>query len=207
MRIDEKSIFKGEYSAEKYQSKNPIGRYLVNKFLSNITELVESVANNKRIHEIGCGEGQITGLLYQKGFEIRGTDIRKESIEVAKKNAFDNNLDIEFKIGSIYELEESDISDIIMCCEVLEHLENPILALENLKEITSQYIILSVPREPIWRLMNMARGKYLSEFGNTPDHIQHWSTKSFKKLVSNYFNIIEVRQPLPWTILLCEIKK
>jgi hypothetical protein len=30
-----------------------------------------------------------------------------------------------------------------------------------------------VPREPIWRIGNMARGRYLGDLGNTPGHIQH----------------------------------
>jgi hypothetical protein len=63
-----------------------------------------------------------------------------------------------------------------------------------------------VPREPIWRLLNMMRGKYIGSLGNTPGHLQHWSTSEFRKFVAPVFNVVEVRTPLPWTILLMQRK-
>lgn len=53
------------------------------------------------------------------------------------------------------------------------------------------------------RLLNMARGKYIGDFGNTPGHIQHWGKKHFVKFVSGQFEVVETRSPLPWTMLLC----
>ena len=101
---------------------------------------------------------------------------------------------------------KDDSAELIVCCEVLEHLQNPQKAFKSLQRIVKKNLILSVPREPIWRLLNFMRGKYLSEFGNTPGHIQHWSRYSFIKTVSRYFDIIEVKSPLPWTMLLCQNK-
>ncbi|WP_207642472.1 hypothetical protein, partial [Desulfosporosinus sp. I2] len=68
------------------------------------------------------------------------------------------------------------------------------------------HIILSVPREPLWRILNLARGKYIPDLGNTPGHIQHWSKKSFLRLVNRYFDVLEVKSPLPWTMVLCRIR-
>ena len=51
--------------------------------------------------------------------------------------------------------------------------------------------------------LNLARGKYIKDLGNTPGHLQHWSKKSFITLVEKYFTVIEVKSPLPWTMLLC----
>ena len=68
-------------------------------------------------------------------------------------------------------------------------------------------MIISVPREPIWRFLNLLRGKYIKDLGNTPGHLQHWSSDKFVDLVSNYFEIIEVKKPFPWTMLLCKAKK
>ena len=57
-----------------------------------------------------------------------------------------------------------------------------------------------------WRLLNMLRGKYCSAFGNTPGHLQHWSKRRFVTPVSTYFDILEVKTPFPWIMLLCQRK-
>jgi len=107
----------------------------------------------------------------------------------------------------VYDLDEnSDTAELILCCEVLEHLDNPQQALSIIEKLSNPYFIVSVPREPIWSILNMFRGKYLQSFGNTPGHIHHWSKKEFVYLVSKYANIIEIRSPLPWTILLCKTR-
>ncbi|MGB5278622.1 MAG: methyltransferase type 11, partial [Gammaproteobacteria bacterium] len=112
-----------------------------------------------------------------------------------------------FQQRSIYDIKaQTDTADLIVCCEVMEHLEYPEDGLQALQKIVDKHLILSVPREPVWRILNIARGKYLSNLGNTPGHIQHWSRSGFVKLVSNYFDIIEIRTPIPWTMLLCRKK-
>ena len=61
--------------------------------------------------------------------------------------------------------------------------------------------VVSVPREPVWRAANLARGKYLGALGNTPGHIQHWSTRRFSRLVATRFDVVNVRTPFPWTVV------
>jgi len=63
-----------------------------------------------------------------------------------------------------------------------------------------------VPREPIWRILNMARGKYWRALGNTPGHLQHWSRSGILGLLAEHFEIVEVRTPLPWTMVLCRAR-
>ncbi len=45
------------------------------------------------------------------------------------------------------------------------------------------HLLVSVPREPLWRGLNMARGAYIKELGNTPGHLNHWSRKAFVELL------------------------
>ncbi len=107
---------------------------------------------------------------------------------------------------SIYHFEREPHSvDLIFVLEVLEHLEDPDAALAELQRVTARHVILSVPREPIWRILNMARGSYLCDFGNTPGHLNHWSTRSFVATVNRYFVVRAVRTPLPWTIVHAEL--
>ncbi|MDG2169878.1 MAG: hypothetical protein P8L44_18365, partial [Opitutales bacterium] len=66
----------------------------------------------------------------------------------------------------------------------------------------ADHYVFSVPREPIWRILNMARFKYLGDWGNTPGHLNHWSLNSFTKSVTeNGFEIVEVLNPFPWIMV------
>lgn len=185
---------------EKYTTRNPVARYLVANFLSTVVALVRSTGA-RNIHEVGCGEGELAHIIAQAGIStVKGTDFSGAMIELAASKF----RDIEFRQRSIYDLRaDQDAADLVVCCEVLEHLVDPRRALERLASISRQHCLLSVPREPLWRALNCLRGSYLSQFGNTPGHLQHWSRAEFLRLVGKYFEIVEVRSPIPWTVVLC----
>lgn len=165
-------------------------------------------AKPSSIHEVGCGEGHWVLEWASQNFVTRGSDFSEKVIDLARENALLYGVDPSiFKVRNIYELERGeDDADLIVCSEVLEHLANPSAALASLQKIVPKHIILTVPREPIWRTMNMARGTYLKDFGNTPGHIQHWSSTKFTRMVQQYFDVVDVRKPLPWTMLLCKAR-
>ena len=189
---------------DKYGSRNPLVRRIMAGFVSDLQDLVD-LTEPSSIHEVGCGEGYWTLLWKAQGRSVCGSDFSRAAIELARKNALEQGLGGElFRQRSIYDLNPAeDSADLVVCCEVLEHLESPEMALRVLRKIARRRAIFSVPREPIWRMLNMARGQYWSQLGNTPGHLQHWSRGSFTALVSRYFKIDETRSPLPWTMLLC----
>lgn len=193
---------------DKYNSKNPLVRFLMKGFTDVISGFVSRVSP-RTIHEIGCGEGYWVLDWYQQDIEARGSDFSEKVIRLAQENARNRNLPASiFFTRSIYDIvPERDSADLIVCCEVLEHLQNPDVALSALSRVVSDYVILSVPREPIWSILNLFRGKYIDAFGNTPGHIQRWSSKEFIGLACRYFDVVDVKNPLPWTILLCRRTK
>lgn len=201
--LSEKGVVVGN-TFDKYHSGNPIVRKIMQGFESALLDLL-NVANPSSIHEVGCGEGYWVLRWLEQGLVARGSDFSSTVIKLARDNAIERNLPEElFKQQSIYDLQpEQDSAALVVCCEVLEHLEQPEEALRVLQKITRKYAIFSVPREPMWRVINMTRGKYWSDFGNTPGHIQRWSQREFTKLVSQYFDVEQVRTPFPWTMLLC----
>ncbi|MEO1081890.1 MAG: methyltransferase domain-containing protein [Pseudomonadota bacterium] len=192
---------------DKYGSKNPIVKKIMAGFDSSLSQLVERSAP-KNIHEVGCGEGYWSLQWSAQNLKVNGSDFSPRVIEIARQNAIERGLpDDIFKVRSIYDLDEiQDKADLVVCCEVLEHLENPELGLQTLRTIVGSHLIVSVPREPLWRALNLARGKYIRALGNTPGHLQHWSSRSFVKFVSTCFDVVEIRKPLPWTLLLCRHK-
>ncbi|QNA90997.1 class I SAM-dependent methyltransferase [Massilia sp. Dwa41.01b] len=189
---------------DKYGSKNPIVKWMMNGFDTALSELVTRAAP-RSIHEVGCGEGYWVLRWNEGGIPARGCDFSTAVIDIARENAGQRALQPGlFEARSIYDLEAArDAADLVVCCEVLEHLEDPEAGLRALQSVTVRHLILSVPREPLWCALNLARGKYIRDWGNTPGHLQHWSRKGFISLVSSYFDIVETRSPLPWTMLLC----
>jgi len=187
---------------DKYGSRNPVARLLMQGFLNAFDELVQRAAP-RTVYEIGCGEGHLSRSLLDRGIEVRGCDV--EAPVVAEANALNGGPQGgRFEVKSVYDFKDGELQvDAIVCCEVLEHLTDPEAALDLIARQSATHFIFSVPREPIWRVLNMARCKYLSDLGNTPGHLQHWSSTAFKDMISKRFDILEVRRPLPWTMVLC----
>lgn len=189
---------------DKYASGNPIVKWMMAGFETALSDFVTKVAPST-IHEIGCGEGFWVLKWHEQGIQARGSDFSSKVIELARENAIEKGIPTSlFTTRSIYELTESaDKASLVVCCEVLEHLEKPETALQKLTHVVEKHLIVSVPREPLWRTLNVIRGKYPGQLGNTPGHIQHWSKKDFIRLIKKYFDIVEIKSPLPWTMLLC----
>ena len=187
---------------DKFNSSNPVARWLMAGFIREFGDLVAQVAVSS-ILEIGCGEGDMLSIL--RGLTdapLSGFDVNLAVLKAAK--------DVCPEAGIIladgHHLPYPDKSfDLVVACEVLEHVQSPGQVLGEMKRVGREYCITSVPREPLWRMLNMMRGKYWGELGNTPGHIQHWSARSYVGLLGQHFEVIAVKNPLPWTMALCKI--
>ena len=91
--------------------------------------------------------------------------------------------------------------DLVVAIEVFEHFADPDRALAELVRVGTDELIASVPLEPIWRVGNMVRGRYLGDLGNTPGHVNHWSRRGFSRFVAQRWDVTEVACPLPWTMV------
>ena len=190
----------------KYESQNPIAQWLTRNFKSNLLELI-ATTNAREIHELKCvtWRAPASTALHIRPDSFRASDFSAEIIETAK--LMHGGKGVEFSQGSIYDITRQDRAQLMICCEVLEHLETPEEALQKIQSLKPEFAVFSVPREPLWRMTNMARFKYLGDLGNTPGHLQHWSKRGFTQMISRYFEIIEIRSPYPWTMLLCRPKR
>ena len=189
---------------DKYNTRNPLARALMNGFLAAFDELAAHTGA-RSCFEVGCGEGELSLRLAQRGVAIAGCDVEADTVAEANSRAAGRGHEpAPFATRSLFELDPAEIdTDLVVCCEVLEHVEAPERAVEILASLNARHVLVSVPREPIWRALNMARGKYLGSFGNTPGHIQHWGKAGFLRLLKRRFDIVAVRSPLPWSMALC----
>jgi 2-polyprenyl-3-methyl-5-hydroxy-6-metoxy-1,4-benzoquinol methylase len=187
----------------KYASKNLVVRRIMSGFNRALSELV-CVAEPQTIHEVGCGEGFWVLHWLAQGYSVKGTDFSRKVIAIARENATKAGVSADvFHTKSVYDVRPSeDRADLLVCSEVLEHLEQPERAIAALSAVGAGRVILTVPREPLWRMLNVARGRYVPRWGNTPGHLQHWSKRRFLEFVGAYFEVEQVRDPLPWTLVL-----
>jgi trans-aconitate methyltransferase len=188
---------------DKYATRNPVEKRLVSGFLDDVCELVARTGANDA-HEVGCGEGELSLMLARRGLRIRGSDVSVEVIEEARRRASAARLEVEYRAAPIDALAPpDDAAELVVCCEVLEHLDDPEGALDTLVELAQPWLLVSVPREPLWRVLNLARFKYVGDLGNTPGHLGHWSRRGFLDLLSSKAEVVDVRSPVPWTMALC----
>lgn len=193
---------------DKYSARNPLVRWMMGGFMAAFDELVQRSGVSDRAIEIGCGEGELSIRLARKGVSVSGCDIAGEAVDEARERATRAGVDVRFEACGIDEsLQRLGTAPLVVCCEVLEHLEDTASALDTLARLSTGFVLVSVPREPLWRVLNMARLRYLGKLGNTPGHIKHWSRRAFVDMLSRRFDIVAVRSPLPWTMVLCRVPR
>lgn len=189
---------------DKYNTRNPIARRLMQGFLQSFERLVDRCDDAATALEAGCGEGELSMRLARRGKTVSGFDIAAEAVLEARRRAAAAGLEIPFEVGSALDLDPATRSaDLVICCEVLEHVEQPDEVMRRLAACARRWLLVSVPREPVWRVLNLARGRYIGDLGNTPGHIQHWSKTGFVEFVSRHADVVEVASPLPWSMVLC----
>lgn len=200
---DSEFIKRLEYSTgniEKYKTKNPLKFFIIKKFIENILTEVEN-KNPGKILDIGGGEGILAELIEKKlNKKVNILDIDKEDIFFAKK--YFNKTVI---YGNLYNLPFlSNSYDMVICLEVLEHIENLEKSLEEIKRISSKNIILSVPNSFLFRIGNIVSFKNLRRLGESPDHKNYFNIKKINSLISQYFTVEKIICSSVWIIIICK---
>jgi ubiquinone/menaquinone biosynthesis C-methylase UbiE len=187
---------------DKYGSGNPVVRRLMTSFERTLDELMEQ-AEPSSLLDVGCGEGVLVQRWAQSLPATRfvGIDLVEESIQAGWAEHEAPNLEYRTMPAENLPFADDEFG-LATAIEVLEHVPDPEHTLAEMARCAERHLLVSVPREPLWRMLNMARGAYIPQLGNTPGHLNHWSKRSFTKLLSRYGQVVEARSPFPWTMLL-----
>ena len=181
---------------EKYHVANPVVAFLIRRFFGRIASALDSV-NPQSVLDAGCGEGEL---------------LRRGLLHATRTISFDRNRESLSEIrthtpvaqpvcGSVLQLPFATAAfDAVVCLEVLEHLEDPAAAVRELLRVARLAVVLSVPYEPYFRLGNLVRGKYPTQLGNHPEHIQHWNPRRFRDFLSPTGAVVEVASAFPWIV-------
>jgi ubiquinone/menaquinone biosynthesis C-methylase UbiE len=188
---------------QKYTARNPAIRFLTERWVANLDRVFGQVSADQqgvveRALEVGCGEGVIADKMHRRWGEVVALDLPDAGLRADWRGYHGPR----FLHASAHELPfDDDRFDVVVAAEVLEHLPDPVRGLEEMARVTRRHLVLSVPREPIFRSCNLIAGRYVRDLGNTPGHLNHWSKRGFARFVSRVAEVRDVTNPFPWTTI------
>jgi ubiquinone/menaquinone biosynthesis C-methylase UbiE len=192
---------------QKYTARNPGIRLLTQRWLANLDQTFAQLDAGpddrpRRTLEVGCGEGIIADRMHHRWGEVVALDLPDAGLRAGWRS-FDGP---RFLHASAHELPFTDDQfDVVVAAEVLEHLPDPARGLQEMARVGRRHLVLSVPREPVFRSCNLAGGRYVRDLGNTPGHLNHWSKRGFVRFVSQVAEVRGVTSPFPWTTVWAEL--
>jgi 2-polyprenyl-3-methyl-5-hydroxy-6-metoxy-1,4-benzoquinol methylase len=190
---------------DKYGSTNPVVKRLMAGFHATLDDLWARAAPES-ILDVGCGEGVLTAEWAERfcSGQVLGIDLEDPKLEAEWDKRRRPNLDFRPEEATSLRFGDGEF-ELAAAIEVLEHVPQPEKTLAEMARVANSWLLVSVPREPLWRALNMARGAYWRSLGNTPGHLNHWSQRAFVSMLERYGTVQEVRSPFPWTMVLARV--
>ena len=156
-----------------------------NKIILDIIEkYLKEAKDGIRILELGAGSGNISRFLKSKGYNVDASDVYKTAIDY-----FKNDVDNAFVFDLLSDKAPDNMShryDFVILGDVLEHLDDPVSALERTKVFLRPkgYIVITVPA-----LMQLW-GDYDEYYG----HKRRYNKKSLEnELIESGYSLEEIK--------------
>lgn len=139
----------------------------------------------KSILDLGCGDGSLSYLMAKAGAKVIGADNEKQGIEFAKENlrSTGESFDCKFVEASAYSLPFAEDSfDMVVSCEVIEHLQEPERMLEEVGRVLKSggIFILTTPYR-------------LTEEPKDPNHVKEYFPGEIKSMLEKFFPVSGVK--------------
>ena len=170
--------------------------YLLKAILEDLTDS-EYLKYKDQALDIGCNAGISTYIICQNGFStVLGVDIDDSHIEKAKHNVLYDKSKIRFDVINAENSTNTSAYNLILCMEVLEHVDNPTKVLDKIKSSLSDdgIIIISLPNKIslpylLKIILYKLKGEELD--GDTKMHLQYPFWDSLRLINDDRFVIIK----------------
>jgi len=189
------------FETPKYRRRSPLRRALIRRFVRRLHELVIDAGPVSSVLEIGIGEGFLSGYLSEKLPTVRFVGVDSSEAALARLRRLFPQIETRVRDACNLSGLEGPF-DLVLCAEVLEHLDEPARALDAIAALQPRRALLTVPHEPFFRLSNLASGANVARWGNDPEHIQQFGPRSFRRLLSGRFDVLALETSYPWLLAL-----
>ncbi len=187
---------------QKYMNPNPLQRLLIRRFLDTVARWIEEL-NVRLILDVGCAEGFVSAYVLDRCPWVRAFGVDIDVSALRRGRMLGHTLPT--CAGDVISLPmASGMADVVMATEVLEHVPEPERAVRELVRASREYVLISVPWEPWFRVANALRLKNLSRLGDDPEHVNHWTGRGFRRFLSPYGRILVHQFVFPWQLVLLE---
>ncbi len=199
--IEERSISLNYTSANlfKHTHPNPLYRAFIARFNARLLALADTVRPHS-VLEVGCGEGFVLRYLAQRrpDWHLAGCDVSAGAIAYARRYC---PCDVSLQVGDIYRLPVASAAfDLVICSEVLEHLDDVSAALAELIRVSRGHVVITVPHEPFFRLLDQLA--VWLKLGPGSGHRQFWTAAGFRRLMRRYFQRVNFSYSPPYQLAL-----
>lgn len=166
---------------ELYNSKNPLVRFVHNDRLNSIIEQIPKKSGLK-VLDAGCGEGHLISKMYNKNSDnlYYGIDITEVALQKAKERC----PYAKFEKRELSNIDSyRDFFDVVVCTEVLEHVYEYNIVIEELKKVLKDngYLIITFPNETLWTI---SRFILMRKKSKVPDHVNSFDPDMIESSVN-----------------------
>jgi len=101
--------------------------------------------SNKTVLDIGCNSGQYSLYAKKAGARsVTGLDVNEDRIYQAKMLALNEDIDVDFHLAGIDRATDFGKFDIVICIAVVTEVENVLMALRSIRDVTNKTAILEM---------------------------------------------------------------
>jgi ubiquinone/menaquinone biosynthesis C-methylase UbiE len=106
------------------------------EFVRTADEVAASLPAGRAILEVAPGPGFLAIELAKRGYPVTGLDISKSFVEIARRNARDAGVTIDFRRGDVARMPFADASfDFVVCVAAFKNFPDPVAALDEIHRV------------------------------------------------------------------------
>jgi len=196
---------------EQWYNSDQIHSYDKGPYLYHVRKRIEYVKKilreyvksdrNKKILDLGCGDGPNLRWLANFSKDLCGTDYNFLRLVRAEKNMAKEGIHVKFFLTDIMSLPfEENSFDIVFFNHVIEHINDDLQALRNIYKITKKggLVIIGTPNEGalFWKFAYWIEPRVKRQ----TDHVNFYTAKSFSKLVKKAGFVVKHVEHIGWGI-------